>query len=97
MIRQLSLFDEHVERAKFPTCDPTVPQAAKKRLSRQCREILCRLRQGPATNVDLIAIAMNLTGRISDIRATGCVITCYDRNHKTGLCWYRLDFLEEGL
>jgi hypothetical protein len=44
------------------------------RFSRQCAAILVRLRQSPATNRELVQIAMNLTARISDLRAHGLKI-----------------------
>ena len=44
-------------------------------LSRQTLEILTRLRLGPATSDELATIALKYTGRISDARAAGYVIT----------------------
>ena len=62
----------------------------KVRLSRQCQEILNRLREGPATNRELSRISLKYTGRISDLRKLGYIIECYDRNPATGLARYRL-------
>jgi len=39
------------------------------RLTGQNERILARLREGPATNVELAAVSLKYTGRISDIRA----------------------------
>lgn len=95
MIRQLSLFDQPHRTIK--PCDPTVTKAAAPRLSRQCREILARLREGSATNTELAIISRKYTSRISDLRWVGCIVTCFDHDHKTGLARYRLDFTPEGL
>lgn len=67
------------------------PAAAQRRLSAQCARILARLRQGPATNRELAAIALKYTGRLSDLRAAGHAVTKFDLNHATGECWYRLE------
>ena len=45
-------------------------------LSRQTREILDRLRLGPALNTELAKIALKYTGRISDARDAGYTIRC---------------------
>jgi hypothetical protein len=71
------------------TSAPVVP-AERTRLSRQCRAILSRLKQGPATNVELATLALKYTGRISDLRRSGYQVTAYDRNRQTGVTWYRL-------
>ena len=39
------------------------------RLSSQNTAILARLREGPATNVELVSIVLNYRARISEIRA----------------------------
>lgn len=59
------------------------------RLSKQCRAILYLLEFGPATNMALALISLKYTSRVSDLRAKGYVIECYDRDHATGLTWYR--------
>ncbi len=46
----------------------------KKRLAGQCAAILERLSQGPATNVELAAISLKYSGRVSDLRAVGYAI-----------------------
>lgn len=95
MIRQLGLFD-HPPKAIEPS-DKTVKPAAKQRLSKQCRTILQRLKNGPATNDELSLLARKYTGRLSDLRGAGCTITCFDQDHKTGLTHYRLDYCPETL
>ena len=42
-----------------------------RRLSDQNQRVLARLERGPATRHELQAIASNITGRISDLRAAG--------------------------
>lgn len=60
----------------------------RKRLSAQAQAILDRLEQGTATNVELAAIALKYTGRISDLRAAGYEIQCSKR--EAGMTVYRL-------
>jgi hypothetical protein len=62
----------------------------EERLSRQCRAILGTLVREPATNSQLARISLKYTSRISDLRSKGYDIECYDRDHATGLTWYRL-------
>lgn len=71
-------------------CDPNVAPAEAPRLAKQCALVLARLNAGPATNDELAAISRKYTSRISDLREAGFDIQCYDRNYKTGVCWYRL-------
>jgi hypothetical protein len=71
-------FDIHVDAREQP------------RLSAQCELILAVLQTGPATNRRLSCLALNYKARISDLRAAGYTVECFDRNHKTGLAWYRL-------
>lgn len=76
--------------------DPTVSREEAPRLSKQCAAILQRLEQGPATNVQLAAIALKYTSRLSDIRAwltasgDSRQVECYHQNKKTGESWYQL-------
>lgn len=52
--------------------DPiSAPREDRKRLRGQNLAILERLRLGPATNVELAAISLKYTARISDIRSAG--------------------------
>ena len=60
------------------------------RLSKQCRLILERLRDGNATNRELSDIALKYTSRISDLRAAGYTIEIAERDYETGLTVYRL-------
>jgi hypothetical protein len=57
------------------------------RLSKQCEQILERLRCGPAPSSELAAIAQKYTGRISDLRKRGYRI---DARHDGGEWWYVL-------
>ncbi len=56
--------------------DPNVRPADTDRLTGQNAAILERLRTGPATNVELAAISLKYTSRISDLRANGHSIVC---------------------
>jgi hypothetical protein len=68
---------------------PLFDLPTRRRLSRQCRLILARLRAGPATNAELAQIALKYTSRISDIRDNGYVIRC--TRGRGGLTVYRLE------
>lgn len=59
-----------------PPTDPNVHAGDIDRLTGQNAAILSRLRQGPATNVELAAISLNYRARISDLRAYGFRIVC---------------------
>ena len=84
-----TLREEIADNAIRPR-DPSTPEAAKPRLSSQCYAILSRLREGPATNRELAAIALKYSGRISDLRVAGYAITVVSHDHATGLVTYRL-------
>ena len=76
----------------FPTLsfnNSVAPEEAP-RLSKQCREILERLKQGPATNRDLAGLSLKYTSRVSDLRAAGFKIEVVERNHQSGLNVYEL-------
>jgi hypothetical protein len=60
------------------------------RLSNQCRQILERLRIGPASNIELAQIALKYTSRISDLRAAGYEVRCKRGALGTGQMWYDL-------
>lgn len=65
----------------------------QRRFSRQCLAILQLLESaGDAgvSNVELASISIKYTARISDLRAAGYTIECFDQDHKTGLARYRL-------
>jgi hypothetical protein len=60
------------------------------RLSRQCVAILERLRRGPATNIELSAIALRFTARIHELRAAGYQISILERDRDSGVVLYGL-------
>jgi hypothetical protein len=60
------------------------------RLSAQCRAILAKLKEGPATNKELAAISLKYTGRISDLRQSGIEVDVASRDRKTGVTVYKL-------
>lgn len=76
MTKQPTLFEavpDHVDLSVSP--GRTIAQE-KARQSAACDRVLERLQQGPALNIELVHLAMNLTGRISDLRTKhGCTIT----------------------
>lgn len=65
-------------------------KAERKRLNRQSAEILERLRQGPASNVELMQIAQRFGARLHELRACGHVIEIVDRDRATGHVVYQL-------
>lgn len=76
--------------AYVPPCDSHVlAPGEQQRLSGQNRKILLRLQQGPATNVELSAIALKYTSRVHDIRSAGFAITC--ERFPRGLAVYTLE------
>lgn len=54
--------------------DPNVNAGDIKRLCRQSLEILARLRQGAATNMELAAITHRFSARIFDLRSAGYTV-----------------------
>lgn len=60
------------------------------RLSRQCQQILDRLRKGQASNRELAGYALKYTGRVSELREAGHDIQVVSRDRKTGLTYYAL-------
>lgn len=82
-MEQWELFDGPMELPIEP-CDPGVRPGDRPRLSRQCEEILDALRGGPKLNVELAAISLKYSGRISDCRAAGYVIVA---EHMDGGLW----------
>lgn len=80
---QWDLFDESGQPAS-----PVVAEA--KRLTRQQALVLDRLREGPATNMELIPISTRFSARIFDLRKAGYKIDtdCLDR--AKGLSLYTL-------
>lgn len=84
---QAELFDADPEDVG-PT-DPNIPGFEVSRLSKQCRAILNRLREGAVTNYDLANIALGYTARISDLRAAGFTIE-HEPTEDAGVYRYRL-------
>jgi hypothetical protein len=70
--------------------DPRVSATEARRLSSQCLRIVERLRKSRATNVELAALSLKYTARVSDLRARGYVIEVVDRDRVSGLCVYEL-------
>ena len=87
-MEQRSLFDPPAGREAFEPCDPSVPEAERPRLSRQCQAILERLQHGPATNRELAGLALKYSGRISDLRKAGHDVRVWSHEHRTGLVVY---------
>lgn len=76
-MNQGSLFDlSHPDqKPNFPPVDPTVASDDVPRLSAQSAAILARLRQGPATNIELREIAWRYPARVGDLKEAGFRIT----------------------
>jgi hypothetical protein len=91
MEQQGSLFDDDGPGPAFEPCDPSIPEAARPRLSRQCRAIVERLRRGPATNDELSRLSRKYTSRVSDIRKAGYRIKCTALDTAAGLFRYELE------
>ena len=62
-----------------------------RRLSAQNAAILARLQRCPASNRELVEIAINFRARISDLRAAGYNIPAPVEDRASGVAWYRLD------
>jgi len=65
-------------------------QEERARLASQCARILELLRLGRATNVQLAAISLKYTSRISDLRKMGHYIHVVGKNPRNGVTWYEL-------
>lgn len=85
--QELLPFDSEPEPV-IQFADTNLEKEEKPRLSRQCREILERLKQGTATNKELAAIALKYTSRISDLRASGYDVRIVSRDRKSGIVVY---------
>jgi hypothetical protein len=79
-----------VSSEAFGPCGVALSAPATHRLSRQCAAIYARLQRGPATNSELSQLALSYTRRLSDLRAHGIGVECFQRDDTTGLNWYRL-------
>ncbi|MCE5277177.1 MAG: hypothetical protein ABFD92_16740 [Planctomycetaceae bacterium] len=74
--------------------EPHVADAADKaRLTDQNARVLERLRQGPATGVELAAISLKYTSRVSEVRAylARCGMTVVCRRHQGGQSVYLIE------
>lgn len=84
----MPLFGIGAKPAPPAPIDPNVLATDVPRLTGQCLAILDRLRKGPATNVELAALSLKYTSRISDLRAAGHTIKC--KRLPEGLTTYTL-------
>lgn len=76
MTQQGSLFDlSHPDQPAIRPCDPNVKAADIPRVTKQAAAILARLRQGPATNIELREIAWRYPARVLDLKAAGFKIS----------------------
>jgi hypothetical protein len=89
MPMQRDMFETWAALDRVPVRDPNVMEGDEPRLSGQNAAILERLKQGPATNVELAGISLKYTSRISDLRAAGYRVTC--RRGNDGVNTYALD------
>lgn len=71
-----------------PLIAANVPEADKQRLSRQCQVILDMLQVAPRLNVELAAVSLKYTSRVSDLRAAGYDVVC--ERIEDGVTMYRL-------
>ena len=77
--------------------DPEVPDEARPRLGGQNGKVLDRLRQGPATNLELEAVSgsRRINSRVADCRrylreTEGKTITSTALDTRTGVYWYEI-------
>lgn len=90
-MKQRQLFETTLmSQGDFEPCDKSVMDEERPRLGNQCRLILDRLRCGRASNIELAAIALKYTSRVSDLRKAGYDVRCVARDHATGLTFYEL-------
>jgi hypothetical protein len=85
---QHRLFGLHSYEIPVADTHVTAPPEAL-RLSRQNTAILARLQRGPATRRQLADICLNVTARVSDLRAAGYRVTVDER--RDGLSVYTLE------
>lgn len=64
---------------KIAPTDPNVAEEDVPRLTGQNQAILNRLREGPATTMELNAISCKYTSRASDLRKHGIKVKCEKR------------------
>lgn len=61
------------------------------RLQTQSARILQRLREGPASNQELSAIALRFGARLHDLRKAGYAVSVIERDHASGKVVYALE------
>lgn len=87
-MEQRGLFDSVIESPA--PLNKTVDAREVKRLGKQQREILERLRSGPATSGDLARIGIRYSARIEELRKAGYRIQIVKADHASGLRTYVL-------
>ena len=68
----------------------SIAKEERPRLSRQCQQILDRLRRGPAEGCELAAITHRFGGRVLELRRAGYDVRLVSRDYKTGVTLYEL-------
>ena len=89
MEHQHSLFDEAGEPAQI-LVDPRLADEERPRLTRQCLAVLERLRQGPATTMELIPISTRFSARLHELRKQGWIIETDRIDKASGVSLYTL-------
>lgn len=94
-MKQSTLFDAYTEPraqqpATIPALDPHVDAREQPRLGRKNLAILERLRQGPATNGELVGITHRFSARIWDLNQAGFTIEIIETDHASGMRRYAL-------
>lgn len=70
---------------------PALAPVERRRLAGQNAAILERLERGPATRRELTEIALNVTARVSELRAAGYDVRVVERDYATGRTVYAID------
>ena len=73
-MNQKTLFDSGDPLELVHDHDPQLVPEDKPRLNRQCHAILARLREGTASNTQLVTIALRYSARIKELRDHGYAI-----------------------
>lgn len=73
-----------------PARDHNLARAAIPRVSRQALQVLELLRRGPATNRELLSVAIRYGSRIHDLRKAGYRIEIVAKDDASGLTTYQL-------
>lgn len=94
----MPLFDPKPEPVVIPAADPNVLDSDRPRLCGACLRVLARLKEGPATNLQLMhpdCGGARFGGRLHDLRRNGVL---WKRTHETGSVWrYELIQCPEGM